>query len=74
MKSMPLIGKSEKFRSAALRLIFELVSWEELEAEGAGLDWNPWAFFVSEGRAAESVCCVVIVEREKRGRVEVICK
>lgn len=29
---------------------------------------------VLSGRTAESVCFVVIVEREKRGRGEVICK
>ena len=74
---MPGIGKSGKFRSAARRLIFALessVGRAVGEAERANCPVALSVVEVLSDRAAESVCCVVIVEREKRGRGEVICK
>lgn len=64
MKSMPLIGKSAKFRRAARSLSFELASSEALAAEAAGWDSSLEAFG-AESVGAPAGCCVVIVKREE---------
>lgn len=72
IKSMPLIGKSAKFRSAARRLIFELASSEAPAAEAGGLDSSLEALSADCVSLVEATagCCVVIVRREGGRRAE----
>lgn len=72
MKSMPLIGKSGKFRRAARRLIFELASSEARAAEVGGLDSSLEALSADCVAVLEATggCCVVIVKREGGRRAE----
>lgn len=70
IKSMPLIGKSAKFRRAARRLIFELASSEAPVAEVVDWDSSLEAFstFCESTVEAACLCGVVIVKRKKRKR------